>query len=141
MRSSTLFAALALSAQAFSTSFLNHSKLLAGTEDQDWFENNIPLIEVPSPEIQEIYYYRWQTYKEHLVYTGAQYGYLSSEFLHPVFYGAPYGGIVAAAGHHIAEGRWLRDIKYGQDIVNYWLAGPGQFPKPATDAVNKDTYD
>jgi hypothetical protein len=141
MRSSLLFATLALSAQAFSTSFLNHTELLAGTEDQDWFEHNIPLIEVPSQEIQEVYYYRWQTYKEHLVYTGAQYGYLSSEFLHPVFYGAPYGGIVAAAGHHIAEGRWLRDIKYGQDIVNYWLAGPGQFPKPAVDAVNKDTYD
>ncbi|KAK3186024.1 hypothetical protein K4F52_005248 [Lecanicillium sp. MT-2017a] len=141
MRSGLVFASLALAAQAFSTSFLNHSQLLAGTEDQVWFENNIPLIDVPSKEIQDVYYYRWQTYKEHLVYTGAQYGYLSSEFLHPVFYGAPYGGIVAAAGHHITEGRWLRDHKYGQDIVNYWLAGPGQFPKPATDAVNKDTYD
>lgn len=141
MRSGLVFASLALAAQAFSTSFLNHSQLLAGTEDQVWFENNIPLIDVPSKEIQDVYYYRWQTYKEHLVYTGAQYGYLSSEFLHPVFYGAPYGGIVAAAGHHITEGRWLREHKYGQDIVNYWLAGPGQFPKPATDAVNKDTYD
>ena len=123
------------------TNFLNHNQLLGNVENPDWFEHNVPFLDVPEPQIQDVYYYRWQTYKEHLVYTGAQYGYLASEYLHPVDYGAPYGGIVAAAGHHINEGRWLRDLKYGQDIVDFWLAGPGQLPKPATEALNKDTSD
>ena len=123
------------------TSFLNHTALLGAINDKPWFEANIPFLEVPDAQIQDVYYYRWQTYKEHLVYTGAEYGYLSNEFLTPVFYGAPYGGIVAAAGHHINEGRWLRDQQYVKDVINYWLAGPGQFPKPMIESVNPNTSD
>ncbi|KAF4989026.1 hypothetical protein FGRMN_9398 [Fusarium graminum] len=123
------------------TEFLNPEALLEGLEDRDWFKKNVPLLDVPDKAIQQVYYYRWQIYKEHLVYTGHQYGYMASEFLRPVSYGAPYGGIVAAAGHHITEGRWLRDTRYGQDIANYWLSGPGQFPKPMREGVNKDTAD
>ncbi|KAM3526550.1 hypothetical protein NHJ13051_003390 [Beauveria bassiana] len=143
MRATRLFAGLSLLQRvlAASTNFLDHARLLSRVEDPAWFETNIPLIEVPSTQIQDVYYYRWQTYKEHLAYTGAQHGYLATEFLHPAGYGAPFGGIVAAAGHHIAEGRWLRDLRYGQDLVNYWLAGPGQLPKPATEELNKDTHD
>jgi len=123
------------------TSFLNHTSLLAGLDDQAWYQANIPFLEVPDQQIQSVYYYRWETYKEHLVYTGPQYGYLSNEFLQPVSYGAPYGGVVAAAGHQITEGRWLRDQRYVKDDINYWLAGPGQFPKPQNDGVNADTSD
>lgn len=139
----TLLLLSALSQQVFGagTNFLNHGDLLSGAEDPEWFESNIPFVEVPSEQIQQVYYYRWQTYKEHLAYTGAQYGYLATEFLHPAGYGAPFGGIVAAAGHHITEGRWIRDLRYGRDLINYWLAGPGQLPKPATEGLNKDTYD
>ena len=132
---------LVLTLKVSATNFLNHSQLLVGVEDPDWFEQNIPFLDIPDQQIQDVYYYRWQTYKEHLVYTGAQYGYMASEFLQPVSYGAPYGGVVAAAGHHINEGRWLQDKTYGQDVVNYWLAGPGQLSKPATDPVNADTFD
>ena len=90
------------------TSFLNHTALLGSINDKPWFEANIPFLDVPDTQIRDVYYYRWQTYKEHLVYTGPEYGYLSNEFLQPVSYGAPYGGVVAAAGPQITEGRWLR---------------------------------
>lgn len=135
--------ALAKIASTSGTNFLNHGQLLAGREDPTWFEENVPFLDLPADQsqIQAVYYYRLQTYREHLVYTGAQYGYLASEFLLPASYGAPFGGIVAAAGHHINEGRWLRNQKYGQDVVNYWLAGPGQFSKPETDGDNLDTAD
>ena len=125
------------------TAFLDHLQLLAGLENPEWFEENIPFLDLPATQaqIQAVYYYRWETYREHLVYTGAQYGYMASEFLQPVSYGAPYGGVVAAAGHHINEGRWIRDQQYGQGVVNYWLAGPGQLSKPATEDVNPDTFD
>ncbi|MFD1270917.1 trehalase family glycosidase [Streptomyces kaempferi] len=41
----------------------------------------------------------------------------------------------------MTEGRWLRDQTYAKDVVDYWLGGPGQFPKPQTDGVNADTSD
>ncbi|MES2739909.1 MAG: RICIN domain-containing protein [Pseudomonadota bacterium] len=123
------------------TAFLNKANLLGNANDPDWFNHNIPFLEVPDSQIQQVYYYRWQTYKEHLVYTGPIYGWLSTEFLAPVFYGAPYGGVNAAAGHQTIEGRWLRNQQYVKDNINYWLNGPGQFPKPRNEAVNPDTDD
>ncbi len=123
------------------TSFLNKPALLGAVNDPAWFLNNIPFLDVPDAQIQQVYYYRWQTYKEHLIYTGSVYGWLSTEFLAPVFYGAPYGGVSAAAGHQTIEGRWLRNQQYVKDNVNYWLNGPGQFPKPQNDGTNPDTAD
>ncbi|HEY2509457.1 MAG TPA: RICIN domain-containing protein [Polyangiaceae bacterium] len=127
--------------QPSGTHFLDAGALLGAADDPGWYLENIPFLELPDSEIQSVYYYRWQTYREHLVYTGPEYGYLASEFLAPVSYGAPYGGVVAAAGHHITEGRWLRTARYVEDDVRYWLSGPGQFAKPQTDAVNADTSD
>ena len=123
------------------TNFLDKPALLGPVNDPQWFLHNIPFLDVPDPQIQQVYYYRWQTYKEHLIYTGSIYGWLSTEFLQPVSYGAPYGGVVAAAGHQIIEGRWLRDQQYVKDDINYWLNGPGQFPKPQTYGDNPDTSD
>lgn len=123
------------------TNFLNKTALLGNANDPEWFKNNIPFLELPDTQIQQVYYYRWQTYKEHLVYTGPIYGWLSTEFLAPVSYGAPYGGVNAAAGHQTIEGRWLRNQQYVKDNINYWLNGPGQFPKPQNDGVNLDTTD
>ena len=134
-------AASAVGGSAPATTFLDHTALLGSVQDPGWYEANIPFLEVPDRQIQDVYYYRWQTYKEHLVYTGPQYGWLSNEFLQPVDYGAPYGGVVAAAGHQITEGRWLRDQQYTKDDIDYWLNGPGQFAKPRTDGVNPDTGD
>lgn len=54
------------------TNFLNHAQLLSSLEDPAWFERNIPILDIPSSQIQDVYYYRWQSYREHLVYTGAQ---------------------------------------------------------------------
>ncbi|BEL03982.1 hypothetical protein Q0Z83_021730 [Actinoplanes sichuanensis] len=123
------------------TTFLNKDSFVGGFNDPAWYRANIPFLEVPDRQIQDVYYYRWKTWKEHLVYTGPQFGWISSEFLNPVSYGAPYGGISAAAGHHIAEGRWVRNGQYLDDYINYWLTGPGAGPKPAVEEVNPNTTD
>ncbi len=123
------------------TNFLDKTALVGPADDAAWFLANIPFLDVPDTQIQRVYYYRWQTYKEHLAYTGSIYGWLSTEFLAPVFYGAPYGGVSAAAGHQTIEGRWLRNQQYVKDNVNYWLNGPGQFAKPQNDGTNPDTAD
>jgi len=121
--------------------FLNHAVLLGNVDsDPSWFQANIPFLEVPDPQIQQIYYYRWHTYKEHLVPVPSV-GWVSTEFLGAPGYAAPYGGISAAAGHQIIEGRWLRDQQYVRGITEYWLNGPGQNYKPQNDSVNADTSD
>ncbi|WP_448808932.1 MGH1-like glycoside hydrolase domain-containing protein [Agromyces bauzanensis] len=123
------------------TSFLDHEPALAGMPDPDWFESNIPFVDLPDQEIESTYYYRWRLFKEALKYTGPDDGWIVTEFLGPVGYAAPGGAISAAAGHHIYEGRWLRDQRYLDDYIDYWLTGSGSGEKPATDGLNENTTD
>jgi hypothetical protein len=123
------------------TAILDHAALLGGLAEPEWYKANIPFLEVPDRELQDVYYYRWSTYKRHLRYTDRANGYVITEFHNPPGYSAPLGGIVAAAGHHIAEGRWLRDRRPVDDYLRYWLQGPGAGPKPKEDFLNEDTDD
>jgi hypothetical protein len=123
------------------TRLLDHAAKLAGFVEPEWYEANIPFVDLPDTAIEGTYYYRWRTYKEALKYTGPKDGWILSEFLGPVGYSGPGGGIDAAAGHHIYEGRWLRDNRYLDDYIDYWLRGSGSGPKPATDGLNKNTTD
>src|SRR3954469_14860916 len=107
------------------THLLDHAAKLAGFVEPEWYEANIPFVDLPDPAIEDTYYYRWRTFKEALKYTGPDDGWIVSEFLGPVGYSAPNGGIVAAAGHHVYEGRWLRDPRYLDDYLDYWLKGSG----------------
>ncbi|WP_285786077.1 NEW3 domain-containing protein [Microbispora sp. NBRC 16548] len=123
------------------TAFLDHDALVSGYAEPEWYKANIPFLEVPDREIQNVYYYRWSTYKRHIRYTDSATGDVITEFHNPPGYSAPLGGIVAAAGHHVYEGRWLRDTRPVDDYLTYWLQGPGAGPKPKEDYVNKDTDD
>ncbi|GID29353.1 MGH1-like glycoside hydrolase domain-containing protein [Paractinoplanes brasiliensis] len=123
------------------TQFLDHRALLGTNPEPDWYEANIPFVDLPDAEIEKTYYYRWRTFKEALKYTGPKDGWIVSEFLGPVGYSAPFGGINAAAGHHLYEGRWLRDRRYLDDYLDYWLTGSGSEAKPATEDLNKNTTD
>lgn len=123
------------------TSFLDHRALLGDLAEPEWYEANIPFLDVPDQQLRDVYYYRWSTYKRHLRYTDRANGHVITEFHNPPGYSAPLGGIVAAAGHHIAEGRWLRDRRPVDDYLRYWLQGPGASEKPKEDYVNEDTDD
>ncbi|MCK2241951.1 MULTISPECIES: discoidin domain-containing protein [unclassified Crossiella] len=123
------------------TRFLDQDRLLGDLPEPGWFKANIPFVDLPDAQVREIYYYRWKVYQEALKYTGPREGWIVSEFLGPVGYSAPSGGIVAAAGHHVYEGRWLRDTRYLDDYLRYWLRGNGAGPKPATEFLNKNTTD
>ena len=107
------------------TDFLDHDALLAGYAEPDWYKANIPFAELPDKEMQDVYYYRWRVWKSHLQWTNSGNGYILTEFLNDPGYGAAYGGINAAAGHHVYEGRWVRDQRYLDDYIRYWLYGAG----------------
>lgn len=80
-----------------------------------WLEANIPLFSCPDAEVEEIYYFRWWSMRKHLVKTPQ--GYAFTEFL------MKPEPISSAVGHHVMEGRWLRDPTYVDQYARYWLRG------------------
>jgi len=88
-----------------------------------FLSENIPLIEVPDKDIEETYYYRWWTYRKHVKKTGD--GFVITEFLPDVPWEGKYNTINCPAGHHIYEGRWLRNPDYINDYINFWLYHSG----------------
>ncbi|MEU0154527.1 MGH1-like glycoside hydrolase domain-containing protein [Micromonospora fulviviridis] len=111
------------------THFLDHRRYLTGYAEPAWYEANIPFVDLPDQQIQDVYYYRWRVWKEHLRYAGPTDGWVLTEFLDCCGYAAPYQAINAAAGHHVTEGRWVRDRGYLNDYLTFWLTGPGQRPQ------------
>jgi hypothetical protein len=107
------------------THFLDDAKYLNGFNEPQWYEANIPFVDLPDTTMQSVYYYRWQVWKEHLRYTDPANGWISTEFLDCCGYAAPYQAVDAAAGHQITEGRWVRDQSYVDDYIRFWLTGPG----------------
>lgn len=91
-----------------------------------WMERNIPLFECPQANVQEIYYYRWWTLRKHIKQTPV--GYAFTEFLVNRSYADKYNLISCALGHHLYEGRWLRDQQYLDQYVHVWLRGDSGRP-------------
>src|SRR5206468_7790951 len=46
------------------THFLDHDALIGGFAEAAWYKANIPFIDIPDKQIQEVYYYRWRTTHE-----------------------------------------------------------------------------
>jgi len=84
---------------------------------------NIPLFECPDKQMEEIYYFRWWTFRKHIRNTPD--GFIITEFLPDVSWAGKYNGISCAAMHHFNEGRWLHDQRYLRDYAYYWLRHGG----------------
>src|SRR5690606_27745914 len=82
-------------------------------------------------KIRQVYYYRWRVLKSHLRLT--ENGYTFSEFIkgdgwrgNDIYLKNTYSAINAAAGHVINESKWLRDSRYVEDYINFFLEGNGR---------------
>ena len=106
----------------------NWTNLVSNAQSWNWLKANIPLFECPDAEVQEIYYFRWWSFRKHLVRTPG--GFIFTEFLLPVRHAGDGNTISCAAGHHLAEGRWLADQRYLDDDILYWLRGNRGKPQP-----------
>ncbi len=98
-------------------------------DEPGWYKDNIPFIDTPDDAIDEVYYYRWSTYKRNLRYPTASVGYVSTEYNNEIWYSGnefSYGALSNAAGYHIWDGRWARDRRYVDDYFNFWMTGPGR---------------
>lgn len=85
----------------------------------NFLKKNIPLFECPDTNLEEIYYFRWWTYRKHIHLTPD--GFMITEFLPDVPWAGKDDSIVCAAGHHIYEGRWLADPRYLDDYSRFWF--------------------
>ena len=102
--------------------------LIPNAATEEWILANAPRFECPAAELEEIYYFRWWTFRKHLRET--PHGRVITEFLRPVSHAGPYNTISCALGHHLAEGRWLRDRDLLDEYVGFWLTS-GENDGPA----------
>ncbi len=102
----------------------------------EFLRDNIPLFECPDPQLEEIYYFRWWTYRKHLKSTPD--GFIVTEFLPAVSWAGKHNSISCPAGHHIYEGRWLHNPAFLDDYVTFWFrrgGEPRRYSFWAADAV------
>tara|TARA_Y100000741_G_scaffold54308_2_gene37428 strand:- start:1573 stop:3207 length:1635 start_codon:yes stop_codon:yes gene_type:complete len=89
----------------------------------EFLSENIPLIDIPNKEIEETYYFRWWTFRKHIKST--EDGFVITEFLPNVSWSKKHNTINCPAGHHIYEGRWLKNSKYISEYIDFWLNKSG----------------
>ena len=87
----------------------------------EWMQQNTPLFACPDPDVERTWYYRWWTFRKHIKKTAN--GHILTEFLKPVKHATDHNAISCALGHHIAEGRWVRNRQYLDEYLNFWLRG------------------
>lgn len=86
---------------------------------EEWMKNHVPLFECPDKDLERTYYFRYWTYRKHV--RKAPEGYVITEFLPKMPWSGKHNTINAAVGHHIYEGRWLRDFSPLLDYISFFL--------------------
>ncbi len=86
----------------------------------EWMKQEVPLFECPDKDIERTYYFRFWTYRKHIKTTKD--GVVITEFLPKVLWSGRHNTINAAAGHHIYEGRWLKNAdRYLKSYIRFYL--------------------
>lgn len=102
--------------------------LIPNDRASQWIREQAPLFECPSGAFEEVYYFRWWTFRKHIKDT--PHGRVLTEFILPVSHAGAHNTIACALGHHIAEGRWLRDQDFLDEYVRFWYRS-GEHGGPA----------
>ena len=90
----------------------------------DWLRENVPFFESSDKDLEEIYYFRWWTFRKHIKKTPD--GFVITEFLPPVPWAGKFNTISCSAGHHFYEGRWMRNRRYLDGYARFWFSKDGE---------------
>ena len=101
-----------------------YAQHVPNAEAAAFLKANVPLLDCPDKDIEEIYHFRWWTYRKHVKKTPD--GFVITEFLPQVTWSGKHNTISCPAGHHFHEGRWLHDAKYLDDYAVFWFRKGGQ---------------
>jgi hypothetical protein len=102
----------------------------------EWLRQNVPLFECADKNLEEMYYFRWWTYRKHIQETPD--GFVITEFLPDVPWAGKLNTISCSAAHHLYEGRWLRNRRYLDDYTRFWFekgGNPRLYSFWAADAI------
>ena len=105
---------------------LDHTRFgqaVSNEEAADWMAGNVPLFDCPDKEMEEMFYFRWWTFRKHISKTTD--GFVITEFLPKVNWSGKHNTISCAAGHHFREGRWIRDPRYLDEYAGFWFRKGG----------------
>lgn len=94
---------------------------ISNKQSWEWMTANIPFFECPDKNFEQIYYFRWWTFRKHIKKTPD--GFIFTEFLDKVGHSGKYNTISCALGHHFYEGTWLHDQRYIDDYARFWYVG------------------
>lgn len=94
---------------------------IPNSEALSYLHEVIPRVDLPDTVLEEIYYFRWWTYRKHIKSTPA--GTVITEFLPEVEWAGPYNTISAPLGHQIMEGRWLHNSRFLEEYIRFWYEG------------------
>ena len=100
-----------------------YTNAVSNAETERFMLGNCPRFACPDKDIERTYYFRWWTFRKHLR-KGTDGSWRVTEFLPKVSWSGTDNTIVCPAGHHLREGRWLRDPKYIADDARFWLSSP-----------------
>ena len=98
----------------------HYTNAICNADAEAFMLKNCPRFACPDKDIERTYYFRWWTYRKHLRHDAGVW--TVSEFLPKVGWAGTGNTIVCPAGHHLREGRWLRDSVYASDLARFWLA-------------------
>ncbi len=107
----------------------------------EWMNQNVPFFECPDKEIEEIYYFRWWTYRKHIRQTPD--GFVVTEFLPQVSWSKKHNTINCPVGHHLYEGRWIHDPKFMDDYIKFYFekgGDPGGSSKMYSNWITDGIY-
>jgi hypothetical protein len=107
----------------------------------EWMEKNVPYFECPDKKIEEIYYFRWWTYRKHIRQTPD--GFVVTEFLPQVGWSKKHNTINCPVGHHLYEGRWIHDPRYLDDYTRFYFGrggDPGGVNKSYSNWITDGIY-
>ena len=97
--------------------------VISNAQAAAWMERNVPIFECSDKSLEETYFFRWWTYRKHVVKHPE--GYVVTEFLPQVSWSKKYNTINCPVGHHLYEGRWLRDGGIIDDYTQFYFGKGG----------------
>jgi len=108
-----------------------YTNAIPNSAAEAFLRENAPSFACPDKDIERTYHFRWWTYRKH-VKKALGGGWVVTEFLPPVSWAGPENTIDCAMGHHVREGRWLKDSSITWEYLKFMLEkgrvnGPGAY--------------
>ena len=97
-----------------------YTNAIPNTAAEEFLRENAPSFTCPDKDIERTYHFRWWTYRKHIK-KSSDGGWVVTEFLPSVSWAGPENTINCAMGHHVREGRWLKDLSVTWEYLKFML--------------------